>query len=62
MHLIMLNYKIRNKQITVEQLYEVFMQLHVSTPWGYHQAGFWNIFKGVYISYYGGKTSLLTNT
>jgi len=37
-----LNYKDRNIQITIENnfFYKSFIQLHVSTSRGYHQAGF----------------------
>jgi hypothetical protein len=28
---------------------KLFIQLHLSTPWGHHQAGFWSTFKEVYI-------------
>jgi len=46
MHPFVLDYKIRNKQITIEHNFiKYFTQLHVSTALGHHQADFQNTLK-----------------
>jgi len=41
MHPGVLDYKIRNQQVTMKNNFlKQFTQLHVSVPWGHQQAGF----------------------
>jgi len=41
--------------------HELFIQLHLSTQWGHHQAGYSIILKDVYISHCESIISLLRN-
>ena len=53
--------EIRNNQRTIKHNFiKLFIQPHVSTPWGRHQAGFQNALKEVYVPHYGSKIPLLT--
>ena len=56
MHPAVLNYKITMRHNFIK----LFIQLHVSTPYGHHQVGFLNMLQEVYMLHDGSKFSLLT--
>jgi succinate dehydrogenase hydrophobic anchor subunit len=50
MHPVVLDYKIRNKQISIKRnLIKLFIQLHVSAACGHHQTGLKNILEDIFL-------------